>query len=64
MKTTDDPRLAALLGECVAELEARGDEGQPRALELMAQIQAISPGLIEQIAAGIQLACLPRTTAH
>lgn len=60
----DHRRLSALLGECIGELEARGDAGQPGVLELLQQVEAISPGIIEQMAARIQLARLFRTTAH
>lgn len=60
----DDQRMDALLGECIGELDARGDAGQPRALELLRQVEAISPGIIEQMAAGLQLARLRRGTEH
>lgn len=60
----DDLRIAALLGECIGELDARCDAGQPRTIELLRQAEAISPDIIEQTAADLQLAPLPRTTAH
>lgn len=62
--TTNDTRLAALLSECLGELMTRGDEARPRALELLGQVEAISPGLLEQMVGGLQLARLPRTSAH
>lgn len=64
MKTIQDSRLHTLLGECLGELDARGDAGRPKALELLKQVEEVSPGLIQQAAAGLQLARLPRTTAH
>mgnify|MGYP003583421746 CR=1 FL=1 len=60
----DDQRLATLLGQCIGELDARGDAGQPRALELLRQVEEISPGLIAQMHASLQLARLSRITAH
>lgn len=61
---TNDARMAALMTECLAELAHPDDAGQARALQLLGQVEALSPGLIEQMAARLQLARLPRTPAH
>lgn len=59
-----DARMAALITECLAELARPNDGGQARALELLGEVEALSPGLIEQMAARLQLARLPRARAH
>ncbi|MFC7380555.1 hypothetical protein [Brevundimonas sp. GCM10030266] len=61
---TDDQRLATLLAECIADLDAASAEGRAGLTYLLRQIEDASPGAVEQMAARIQLARLPRTTAH
>ncbi len=59
----DDLHVAALLRECAAELRT-GTSGRAHTLDLLDEVDALSPGLVEQAAARIQLRRLPRTTAH
>lgn len=58
----DDLYLVALR-ECAAELRTE-TSGRGHALDLLDEVDALAPGLVEQAAARIQLRRLPRTTAH
>lgn len=58
-----DLRMALLAG-CIDELDARAASGRPRALDLLRQAETISPGIIERMAAGLQLARLQPKAAH
>ena len=64
MKTIPDAKLHALLGECLGELDASGEDARRMALELLRRVEEVSPGVIEQMAVELQLSRLPRTTAH
>ncbi|RZJ47395.1 MAG: hypothetical protein EON87_00745 [Brevundimonas sp.] len=67
-----DQKLSALLSECVADLDlespcsAAGIKALLRQIEEVSpgEVEAISPGLLEQMVGGLQLARLPRTSAH
>lgn len=61
---TDDQRMAALLTECLADLDLNSADGRAGIRAALRQIEEISPGEVEAMAARLQLHRLGRTTAH
>lgn len=63
--TDHDLQLHRLLRECAAELKAAaGPDARALALELLDEVDILSPGLIEQAAARALLRRLQTVTAH
>lgn len=61
---TNDQRMAALLTECIAELDTKSADGRAGIQNLLRQIEEVSPGEVEAMAARLQLHRLGLKTAH
>lgn len=57
---TDDQRMAAVLTECLADLDLSSADGTAGIKSMLRQIEEAASGSLEQMASRIQLARLPR----
>lgn len=61
---TDDRRMAALLSECLADLDLNSADGRAGIRAALREIEEISPGEVEAMAARLQMCRLGLTTKH
>ena len=61
---TNDARLAQLLTECLADLDLNSADGRAGIRAALREIEEISPGEVEAMAARLQMSRLGLRTRH